>query len=40
MTEIVSGSCNEMQVKVIGIDAPCRWSADGRARPAERELIR
>ena len=39
MTEIVSWSCNEMQAKVIGIDAPCRWSADDRARPAKRQLI-
>ena len=25
---------------VIAIDAPCRWSSDGRARPCERELMR
>ena len=24
--------------RLIAIDAPCRWSADGRARPCEREL--
>ena len=24
--------------QLIAIDAPCRWSADGRARPCEREL--
>lgn len=28
-----------VHARVIGIDAPCRWSADGRARPAERELM-
>lgn len=28
-----------MQAKDIGIDAPYRWSANGRARPAERQLI-
>jgi predicted nuclease with RNAse H fold len=27
-----------VQARVIAIDAPCRWSADGRARPCEREL--
>ena len=25
--------------RVIAVDAPCRWSADGRARPAERALM-
>jgi predicted nuclease with RNAse H fold len=25
---------------VIAIDAPCRWSTGGRARPCERELMR
>ncbi|MEB3270523.1 MAG: DUF429 domain-containing protein [Synechococcus sp.] len=24
--------------RLIAIDAPCRWSSDGRARPCEREL--
>lgn len=27
-----------MQARLIAIDAPCRWSADGRARPCERQL--
>jgi hypothetical protein len=27
-----------VQARVIAIDAPCRWSVDGRARPCEREL--
>jgi predicted nuclease with RNAse H fold len=27
-----------IQARVIAIDAPCRWSVDGRARPCEREL--
>lgn len=26
--------------RVIAIDAPCRWSSDGRARPCERQLRR
>ena len=25
--------------QLIAIDAPCRWSGDGRARPCERELM-
>jgi predicted nuclease with RNAse H fold len=25
--------------ELIAIDAPCRWSSDGRARPCERELM-
>jgi predicted nuclease with RNAse H fold len=28
-----------VQASVIAIDAPCRWSIDGRARPCERELM-
>ena len=36
----VAGWCREtMNARVIAIDAPCRWSKDGRARPAERELM-
>ena len=31
--------CRELSPSVVAIDAPCRWSADGRARPAERELM-
>lgn len=30
--------CLELEASAIGIDAPCRWSTSGRARPAEREL--
>ncbi|WP_259727111.1 MULTISPECIES: DUF429 domain-containing protein [unclassified Synechococcus] len=25
--------------QVVAVDAPCRWSADGRSRPAERQLM-
>jgi putative intracellular protease/amidase len=33
--------CREVvRARVIAIDAPCRWSVDGRARPCERELRR
>ena len=31
--------CRQLQARVIAIDAPCRWSADGRMRPCERELL-
>lgn len=31
---------NEVRAIAIGIDAPCRWSSTGRARPAERELAK
>jgi predicted nuclease with RNAse H fold len=31
--------CRSLGAGMIGVDAPCRWSADGRARPAERELM-
>lgn len=30
---------NEMKVQVIAIDAPCRWSTNGRMRASERELM-
>lgn len=32
--------CREQRAVAIGIDAPCRWSLTGRARPCERELAR
>ena len=31
--------CGELRPSAVAIDAPCRWSADGRARPAERALM-
>lgn len=31
--------CRAKGAQAIAIDAPCRWSRDGRARPAERELM-
>lgn len=36
----VAAWCRQMRALIIGVDAPCKWSADGRARPAERELMR
>jgi len=32
--------CSVVGARVIAIDAPCRWSSDGRARPCERGLMR
>lgn len=34
------GWCREIDAIVVAVDAPCRWSKDGRARPAERELMK
>lgn len=32
--------CHDIvRARVIAVDAPCRWSRDGRARPAERQLM-
>lgn len=31
--------CRETNAQTIAIDAPCAWSKDGRARPAERQLM-
>jgi predicted nuclease with RNAse H fold len=30
--------CRTLNASVVGIDAPCRWSLTGRARPCERAL--
>jgi predicted nuclease with RNAse H fold len=30
--------CRALKASVIGIDAPCKWSLTGRARPCERHL--
>ncbi len=37
--KLVTWCCSTVQAQVVGIDAPCRWSNDGRARPAERQLM-
>lgn len=34
----VAAWCRRLKVSVVGIDAPCRWSLTGRARPCERAL--
>ena len=39
VADIVQWCCNTVHARVIGIDTPCRWSTDGRARPVERELM-
>jgi predicted nuclease with RNAse H fold len=31
--------CREINAHAIGVDAPCRWSTTGKARPAELELM-
>lgn len=36
----VAAWCREIGATAIGVDAPCRWSVTGRARPAERELMK
>lgn len=38
VAELRHWCCAVMQARLIAIDAPCRWSFDGRARPAERQL--
>jgi predicted nuclease with RNAse H fold len=35
----VADWCRTVGARVIGVDAPCRWSLTGRARPAERALM-
>lgn len=36
--EAVAAWCRNLKASVVGIDAPCRWSLTGRARPCERAL--
>jgi predicted nuclease with RNAse H fold len=38
--ELVAWCVHGIGARVIAVDAPCRWSTDGRARPAECELMR
>lgn len=35
----VADWCREVRATVVGVDAPCRWSEDGRSRPAEIALM-
>lgn len=39
-TADVAAWCREHNASAIGVDAPCRWSLTGRARPCERDLAR
>ena len=39
-TAEIAAWCRRIGAHLIGVDAPCRWSATGRARPAERELMK
>lgn len=36
----IAAWCRQMRARVVGIDAPCKWSPGGRAREAERALMR
>jgi predicted RNase H-like nuclease len=36
---LVAAWCRHIGAQLIGVDAPCRWSTTGRARPAERALM-
>ncbi len=38
--ELTHWCVHAMKATVIAIDAPCEWSATGRGRPAEHELMR
>lgn len=37
--ELVHWCRATVRARVIAVDAPCRWSKNGRARPAERQLM-
>jgi predicted nuclease with RNAse H fold len=37
--KVIADWCRKIGARLIGIDAPCRWSTTGRARPAEQELM-
>jgi hypothetical protein len=39
VAEIVNWCRYGIKAMVVAVDAPCRWSTDGRARPAERQLM-
>lgn len=32
--------CKDHKARIIAVDAPCRWSTDGRSRPAELQLMK
>ena len=38
IAEEVADWCRRLKASAVGIDAPCRWSLTGRARPCERAL--
>jgi predicted nuclease with RNAse H fold len=39
-TKAVVSWCRDVDASVVAVDAPCRWSKTGRARPAERDLMK
>jgi predicted nuclease with RNAse H fold len=38
--EAMAAWCTRIGARAVGVDAPSAWSMDGRARPAERSLMR
>lgn len=36
----IAAWCLRVGARLVGVDAPCRWSQTGRARVAERELMK
>jgi predicted nuclease with RNAse H fold len=40
VVELTLWCVESLRAKVIAVDAPCHWSIDGHARPAEIELMR
>lgn len=38
--ELIYWSVQAIGAQIIAVDAPCYWSSDGRARPAERALMK
>jgi predicted nuclease with RNAse H fold len=37
---VIADWCRAVRADVVAVDAPCAWSLDGRARPAERQLAK
>src|SRR5262245_31051515 len=38
--DTIADWCRKVGARAVAIDAPCRWSAEGHARRAERDLMR
>ena len=37
--ELADWCSKAVKAEIVGVDAPCKWSTDGLARPAERQLM-